>query len=420
MKDELAKITAEHPCYADDARHTHARMHLPVAPVCNISCNYCNRKYDCVNESRPGVTSEVLTPELALAKFVRVKEALPKLRVAGIAGPGDALANWENVKHTLSLIRQTAPETIVCLSTNGLLLPHCGQDIINLGIQHVTVTVNCLEPALGAKIYHHIHYQGKYYVGENAAEILIENQMAGIRLLATAGVLVKVNIVMLEDLNAAQIPDVVKKVKQLGAFMTNIMPLIPAPGSTFQALPRTSMQTVNAMRDLCQADLPQMRHCQQCRADAIGLLHEDQAAKFRNIQPGAAQKFALRLQKYKVAVTSRHKKLVDLHFGHAEEFHIYETNGISCRFIETRATPKYCTGTADCAETAQIKEQALAGIADCAAVVTMRIGYEAKMRVGEQGIAVVEACYSVEEGVLQAFHQLRHEAELAATGQRAI
>ncbi len=51
-----------HPCFNEEAKHTSARVHLPVAPKCNIQCNYCNRKFDCVNESRPGVTSSVLAP----------------------------------------------------------------------------------------------------------------------------------------------------------------------------------------------------------------------------------------------------------------------------------------------------------------------------------------------------------------------
>ena len=76
--------TSEHPCYSSGA-HEFARMHIPVAPRCNISCNYCNRKFDCVNESRPGVTSEVLSPEEAFEKFLDVKEKMPNLRVVGIA-----------------------------------------------------------------------------------------------------------------------------------------------------------------------------------------------------------------------------------------------------------------------------------------------------------------------------------------------
>jgi len=49
-----------HPCFDRESAGTCGRAHLPVAPRCNIQCNYCNRKYDCVNESRPGVSSAVL------------------------------------------------------------------------------------------------------------------------------------------------------------------------------------------------------------------------------------------------------------------------------------------------------------------------------------------------------------------------
>jgi len=38
----------------------------PSPPKCNIQCNYCIRDFDCVNESRPGVTSKVLSPEESL------------------------------------------------------------------------------------------------------------------------------------------------------------------------------------------------------------------------------------------------------------------------------------------------------------------------------------------------------------------
>ncbi|MBP1764382.1 MAG: nifB 3 [Firmicutes bacterium] len=316
-KQELAEITAKHPCYSFDAHHKFARMHLPVAPICNISCNYCNRKYDCVNESRPGVTSEVLTPALSLEKFIRVKAEIPQLSVVGIAGPGDALANWEAVTSSIQLIKAKSPETIFCLSTNGLMLPHYGQAIIDLGIKHATITVNCLEPVIGTKIYHHIHYLGKYYVGKNAAELLIGNQLQGIKLLADNGILVKINIVMIKGINDEHIPAVVKKVKSLGALMTNIMPLIPAPGSVFQNFPQTSMKEINALRDLCQTDIPQMRHCQQCRADAIGLLTEDQSHRFRSPKPEYVKKCSLLARMYSATGQGHSSKRVESPSGKA-------------------------------------------------------------------------------------------------------
>ena len=271
-----------HPCFSFKASQKHARMHLPVAPNCNISCNYCNRKFDCLHESRPGVTSEILSPEAALQKYKKVKDKLQNISVIGIAGPGDALANWEKTRRTVALIKQFDPDVLSCLSTNGLMLPDYRREIVDLGIRHVTVTVNCLCPEIGEQIYRFINYKGKNYKGARGVRILMENQLSGIEYLAAAGVVVKVNMVMIKGINDKHIPDIVKKVKDLGAFITNIMPLIPAQGSPFEKLPQTCMKEINKMRNICQADLQQMYHCKQCRADAIGLLDTDMSMELRS------------------------------------------------------------------------------------------------------------------------------------------
>ncbi|MHB8918475.1 MAG: nitrogenase cofactor biosynthesis protein NifB [Desulfocucumaceae bacterium] len=281
ISNGMLEKTARHPCYTRDAHHSYARMHLPVAPRCNISCNYCSRKFDCLHESRPGVTSEVLTPQEALAKFKMVRERIANLSVVGIAGPGDALADWENTRQSVELIRRADPGVIFCLSTNGLMLPHRWREIIDLGVTHVTVTVNCLDQETGEKIYRHVSYGGRTYTGAEGTRILIANQQSGIESLAREGVLVKVNIVMINGVNDRHIPDIVRRVKDLGAFVTNIMPLIPAPGSTFAGYPGTSAKELNKMRSACQAHLRQMFHCRQCRADAIGLLGDDRSEDFR-------------------------------------------------------------------------------------------------------------------------------------------
>lgn len=276
----VADQTGRHPCFSLDAHLKYARMHLPVAPRCNISCNYCNRKFDCVNESRPGVTSEILGPGAALDKFNLVRQKIEQLSVVGIAGPGDALANWENTKKSLQLIKEADPSIVFCMSTNGLMLPAYAPEIVNLGVNHVTVTVNCLDPEIGAKIYKFVNYNLNLYAGREGACILIKSQLQGIKYLTEHGVVVKVNIVMIKGINDHHIPDVVRKVKELGVYITNIMPLIPAPGSVFAGFPRTSTRELKQMRDLCQVDLRQMYHCQQCRADAIGLLGEDRSREF--------------------------------------------------------------------------------------------------------------------------------------------
>jgi nitrogen fixation protein NifB len=275
--------TERHPCFSFEAHLKYARMHLPVAPRCNIGCNYCNRKFDCVNESRPGVTSEILTPAQALQKFNSVLQKVENLSVVGIAGPGDALANWDKTRQTIELIRESSPRVVFCLSTNGLLLPDHAGELADLGVSHVTVTVNCLEPFIGQKIYRYVYYRGHKYEGLAGAGILIASQLEGIKLLVRRGVLVKVNIVMIKGVNDRHIPDIVKKLKKLGVFICNIMPLIPARGSAFENYPWTSPRELNIMRAACGEELRQMYHCRQCRADAIGMLDNDRSEEFRTI-----------------------------------------------------------------------------------------------------------------------------------------
>ncbi|WP_312336001.1 nitrogenase cofactor biosynthesis protein NifB [Anaerospora hongkongensis] len=409
MPNDIAEKTSKHPCYSAEAHTKYARMHLPVAPACNIQCNYCNRKFDCVHESRPGVTSEILTPAEALLKFSWVKEQIEQLSVVGIAGPGDALANWPETKKAIELIKAIDPKMTFCLSTNGLMLPEYGQEIIDLGVNHVTVTCNAIDPEIGAKLYQYARYKGERLTGVTAAQVLLKNQLAGIEFLANHGVLVKVNIVMVTGVNDRHIPEVVKKVKELGAFITNIMPLIPAPGSNFENFPQTSMKDINEMRNLCQLDMQQMRHCKQCRADAIGLLGEDRSQEFRlssivQQQPASEEVIA---KPIKIAVASKYGKLVDLHFGHATEFRIYQGENNTFKLLETRQVDKYCAGMQECDTEEERREVIVESLKDCAAVLTMRIGHSAKERLRRKGIQSIEFCDSVENGLRYTAEELK-------------
>ena len=408
---DLAEQTDKHPCYSFGAHEKYARMHLPIAPACNISCNYCNRKYDCVNESRPGVTSEVLTPSEAAQKAAWVKQELPQLSVIGIAGPGDALANWPAVKESLQLIRRQDPEVVFCLSTNGLMLPDYADEMLALGVRHVTVTANCVAPALGAKIYRQVRYNGQVLTGEEGAALLLSRQQAGIAKLVAGGALVKVNIVMIPGLNDRHIPEVVARMKSLGAFMTNIMPLIPAPGSAFSHYPQTSRKDLDALRDQCAATMPQMRHCQQCRADAIGLLKKDESQRFR-LHPPAEEAAASGAVSYRIAVASRDRAQIDLHYGEAEEFHIYQVSGQEIAFLETRPLPRYCSGPDACDAQSASRNENLRIISDCDAVVSLRAGQGAKENLQRAGIVSIETCNSVEDGLHYATGKLQLKAAI--------
>jgi len=262
----------EHPCFSEKACHAFGRMHLAVAPKCNIQCNYCQRDYDCVNESRPGVTSRIVTPEESVALVKDVLEKHEFIKVIGIAGPGDPLANEETFE-ALRLIKEHFPETMRCLSTNGLMLPERIDELAALGVGNITVTMNAIDPEVGAKIYDHIDYHGKRYTGVEAAKILIANQLKGVEEAVRHDMIVKINTVWVPGVNDDQIIEIAETTSKLGAYTFNLIPVIPQYRFK-DVVPPTPAQK-REMQDRCAPYIKQMRHCQRCRADAIGLLGHD-------------------------------------------------------------------------------------------------------------------------------------------------
>ncbi|WNY28189.1 FeMo cofactor biosynthesis protein NifB [Methanimicrococcus stummii] len=272
MSDETRRKISEHPCYSPEAQHKFGRLHLAVAPSCNIQCNYCDRKFDCVNESRPGVTSEVLSPKSALEKTAQILKQHPYIRVVGIAGPGDPLDNDETFE-TFRLIRENFPDITLCISTNGLLLPDRFSELAESDVETLTVTLNAIDPDIQKEIIDMIYYNGKKYEGREAAEILIENQLKGIQMAVTAGMTVKINTVLIPGINDKHIIEIAKKMNGLGVYIMNVMPLINQAAFA-DIVPPTDAER-KAVQDACAPYVKQMKHCRQCRSDAYGLLGND-------------------------------------------------------------------------------------------------------------------------------------------------
>lgn len=271
-----AQQTTDHPCFGGD--HSKAgRIHLPVAPGCNIKCGFCERKFDCANESRPGVTSRILQPAEALERVRLVKRHMERqggarLKVVGIAGPGDPLANPKTFE-TFRLVRAAFPEMTLCLSTNGLLLEEKLPEILSVGVHSLTVTVNALTAESGARVYEWIHYQGQRFSGTRAAGFLIDKQLAGVQAAVAAGLMVKINHVYIPDINDHETLDLAVRMRELGVSMMNIIPVIPV--GRFRDITPPCELTLELVRNQAELILSQARHCKQCRADAAGVVGED-------------------------------------------------------------------------------------------------------------------------------------------------
>ena len=267
-KGSFENLQKRHPCLGGHSNVTAGRVHLPVSPVCNISCKFCTRAFN-KSEIKPGVSSLVLKPEEAVETVRRAKELCPELTVVGIAGPGDTLANDQALK-AFKLVKEEFPDLICCLSTNGFRLADKIDEIARIGIETLTVTVNAVDPEIEAQINNFvIDEHGQKHEGIEGARMLIEKQLLGIRLAAEKGIVVKINSVLVPGINDKHIPEVAKVTSELGASILNIIPLIPQ--NEMKDIPAPTCADLEEVRTEAGKYLEVFRHCQHCRADSLGI-----------------------------------------------------------------------------------------------------------------------------------------------------
>jgi nitrogen fixation protein NifB len=374
----------QHPCFNSEVRHSTGRVHLPVAPRCNIQCNYCNRKFDCMNESRPGVTSAVLKPVQALAYLDEVLARAPQIKVVGIAGPGDPFASPEETLETLRLVREKYPEMLLCVASNGLnVAPHV-EELARLQVSHVTITINAVDPKIGAQIYGWVRDDRKILRGEAAATLLLKRQLGAIKALKAAGITVKANTILVPGINELHAHDVAWQLRELGADVMNCIPIYPVEDTPFAEIGEIEAEQLRAIRADVGELLPQMEHCTRCRADAVGLLGEEQSAELVSIlRDASAGKLADRSGRPYVAVASMEGMLVNQHLGEAERFWVMEYVDDEPRLVEMRNAPESGGGQQRWREMADV-------LADCHSVLVSGVGRAPRWVLERSGITVIE------------------------------
>ena len=388
-----------HPCFNDRSRHTFGRIHLPVAPKCNIQCNYCNRKFDCLNENRPGVTSRVLTPHQALHYLDRALELSPNISVVGIAGPGDPFANPEETMETLRLVRQKYPDMLLCVATNGLnVLPYI-EELAELGVSHVTLTINAVQPETGAEIYAWVRHRKKVYRDSKAAELLLDNQLEALRMLKQKGVTAKVNSIIIPGINDRHVIEVAKTVSELGADIFNALPYYNTEETLFENIPEPHPELVTAIQEKTAQYLPQMKHCARCRADAIGIIgQENNDEIMKQLKEAAELPRKPGENRPYVAVVSMEGVLINQHLGEADRFLIYGMEKSNNRpvLVESRPAPPPGGGT--------MRWEAVASLLlDCRALLVNGAGESPKKVLNGNGMDVYTLDGLIEEGVSGVF-----------------
>ena len=401
----------DHPCFNRKAHHEFGRVHLPVAPRCNIQCRFCNRRFDCVNESRPGVTSAVLTPAQAMVYLAEVLRHKPNIRVVGIAGPGDPFANVAQTLDTCRRVRQHYPEMMLCLATNGLNLAPYLDDLAELQVSHVTVTVNAVDPEIGAKIYAWMRIGKSVKRAEEGFKILLARQLEAIAGLKERGIMVKVNSIIIPGINEDHIETVAKAMGALDVDLFNCMPYFPSTGSDFEHFEEPTTETVNAIRKAAGHYVKQMRHCTRCRSDAVGMLGEKPSQKLmatlKNCQhlDVLEPKAGTISHKPFVAVASLEGVLVNQHLGEARQILIYGEKQGRIGLVEARQAPELGGGMERWKELAAV-------LSDCRTILVSGIGANPQKVLSDSGMAVIVCEGVIDEAVRAVFagESLNHMA----------
>jgi len=369
----------KHPCFNEAAKGKYGRVHLPVAPACNIQCNYCNRQYDCVNESRPGVTSTVLSPIQAIDYLKALRVNHPELTVAGIAGPGDPFASPELTMGTLRLLHKEIPDMIPCLSTNGLNLFPYIDELKELNVDHVTITINSLDPDVLAGIYSWVRFDKRIYRGREGAEILLEQQLKCIPALAAHGITTKINTIVIPGVNDHLIVQLAEKVAAMGASVMNTIPIVPVAETPFAHIVEPDKATIKALRKEIEVYIKPMLHCARCRADAAGLLGKDIDESHLLIREFAAKPGGDISTRPYVAVASNEGLLVNQHMGEARSLYIFKETPAGYKMVERRETPAFGTGSERWMNLA-------AKLADCRAILVSGVGATPYKFVSNSGV----------------------------------
>jgi len=353
-----------------------------------------------MNESRPGVTSAVLTPAQASDYLDATLKRVPNLAVVGIAGPGDPFANVDETLSTLTMVRERHPEMLLCLATNGLAVgPHI-DTLAALEVSHVTLTVNAVDPGVGAKIYAWIRDGRRPTRGLDAATLLLDRQLEAIPRLKAAGIIVKINSIIIPGINDQHIESIARKMASLGVDIQNCMAFLPVSGAEFENIAAPDGALIAGTRIKAGRHLPQMTHCARCRADAVGLIDQKMTAA----DLAAIEQFAhpatvdLPSRPY-VAVASQEGMLVNQHLGEAARVLIFKqdtTTDSGFKFVEVRKTPEPGAGPARWSDLA-------ATLHDCRAILVSAAGPQPKRSLESHKLRVIEMEGMIEEGLAAVF-----------------
>lgn len=362
---------ANHPCFGMTSRKTVGRLHLPVAPRSNAKIKFSG------GAKVATAPNSAMTPEEAVGWLERVLADKESVGIVGITGPGDPLAVPEPTIRTLRMVRDKFPDMDLCLTSIGIGLDLYAPELAEIGVSHVTLLVDAVDPAVAEKLYAWIRPGRKTVVLSEAAKVLAEEQKNAVVALKKAGITVKINTTVYPGYNAGHVEEIASTMSTLGADIMAVVPFWPGDDETeFPARP--DMELLATVRDRAARHIHLMPAWEECGEAMIGLNKpgKDNGAPSMVLpKPTEARP--------NVAVVSSTGMDVDLHLGHAHKVLIYgpREDGLNC-LLDTREAPEPGMGSSRWEELSKL-------LSDCFVLLTASAGQSPREILSRNGLSVL-------------------------------
>jgi len=172
-------------------------LRISITQRCNIHCVYCHREGEVKRANR---SAEKMTIE----EIIRIAKIAIGLGIARIKLTGGEPLMRKDLPEIISGIASVPGLKDLSLTTNGLLLGDMAKDLHERGLKRLNISL----PSLNEETYRNLT-GGK-----------LQDALAGVKAAVESGFCpVKLNMVILKDVNVSDVPDMIEYAGQTGAVL---------------------------------------------------------------------------------------------------------------------------------------------------------------------------------------------------------
>ena len=174
-------------------------LRMSITQRCNLRCDYCHKEGEEVTSCSRGTAEEMTIEEIVRIAKIAVSLDISRIKLTG----GEPLMRKDLCEIVKEIARIPGLKDL-SLTTNGTMLALQAEELHACGLKRVNISL----PTLNADVYHKLT-NGR-----------IENALQGVKAAVAAGFNpVKLNMVILNDVNVEGVPEMMDFARQTGTIL---------------------------------------------------------------------------------------------------------------------------------------------------------------------------------------------------------